>query len=146
MIIQSVRVRVSLLSCGEVCELISHSESKLADHSKSKHKETSESFSQTMEINLNTKPFVQYECFYCGILIQSESHLSEHFEKCEIIGEQNQIKMKKESDENKATKMYHALSKVFQLQVTKRFPCVICPETFEFDSMLELHMMLGHPS
>ena len=130
----------------KVCELASPSESKLEDHIKSKHKTTSESFSQTMEILSNTESFVQYKCFYCGILIQSESHLSEHFEKCKIIGKQNQIEMKKESHENQATKMYEALSKVFQPQVTKRFPCIICPETFEFDSMLALRMMLGHPS
>ena len=125
----------------EVCELVSPSESNLADHSKSNHKETSESFSQTIEIQPKSKPFVQYPCFYCGIIIQSESHLLEHFKKCEISGE-----TKKENDEDNATKMYQALSKIFQLQVTTRFPCDICPETFEFDSMLEMHMMFKHPS
>ena len=97
--------------------------------------------SDIKNVDTKSKSSVQYPCFYCGIIIQSESQLLEHFKKCEISGE-----TKKENDEDNATKMYQALSKIFQLQVTTRFPCDICPETFEFESMLEMHMMFKHPS
>ena len=105
------------------------------------------SFSQTREIKSTTKAFIQFPCFYCRILIQSGSHLSEHFEDCKRFGEQKLIEIKKESDENNATKIYPTRQRSFNYKqlLWKMIPCDICSETFEFDRMLKLHMMFNHP-
>ena len=41
------------------------------------------------------KRVIQEENIYCGILIKSESHLSEHFENCKFFGETQNQKLRK---------------------------------------------------
>ena len=128
-------------------------------------KKTTDSFSQTDEIRPAFKKcaqFVSYSCFYCGKLITSQRYLSEHVKKCISLPDQNLNKRNPAftlfSDQNKldcnksepqigqnsAIDVYHSLLTALQKQTLRKLPCDKCKETFESESVLELHKMFSH--
>ena len=128
------------------------SEQDLVDHIESNHhKKTTESYSQTSNIDVKTfsesnTAFVEYQCFYCGFLVKSRTSLLEHSTSCGKLVRKplvtNAVPVVKNEDQMNVFKSY---LQHLQTITSRKFQCMICQETFEFDTLLEMHKMFTHP-
>lgn len=145
--------QTQILEC-EICKETFTSETELKYHMTTKHKETSESFSQTSENNLTgrgsqsevTDKFLQYPCFYCGAIIYSEIHLSQHYVICRDSTYQYQCKAEpqKSNEKRDASQTYCKFFSDLHNHLHPKIPCDKCNETFESQSILQLHKMVSH--
>ena len=130
-------------SCN-LCAKIFLAEHELIQHVKSHHcKKTKDTFSQTSEVVF----FLEYECFYCGFLIESENSLLEHRVVCKPPGDKDFIKNVKINvkSENR-NQMELPQSYLLQIQAHNGRPyqCDICQESFDYTTMFEMHKMFSH--
>ena len=103
------------------------------------------------ETQSKSSQFLPYPCFYCGITITSKSYLREHVNRCKSFQEQNVVNVLKNNanitpaeDQTSALNVYQGLLRALQKQPPRKLPCDLCNETFESESVLDLHKMLAH--
>ena len=116
----------------EICAVVSLSEIESSNHISTIHKNTSTSFSQTEETKPESESFVQYPCFYCGNMISSKTHLSDHISKCSFFVDKNSNSVVERDKFNEVNKsedpnsvMLNLLSE-FQKRTFQKFPCDVC--------------------
>ena len=110
----------------------------LKDHLVKNHTENSDSFTQTSEEKATEETFEQYNCFYCGIPITSESYLTIHVDKCH-----GKLKVNSVRDQPVHSQMT-AIQMMLTAMQTPKVKCDVCNKEFESDGFVQLHKMSDH--
>ena len=117
----------------------------LNDHIAKNQTETSDSSAQTFTAITFSRSqqtsevmFEQYNCFYCGISITSESCLTNHVDKCHGKFKGNSV-----SDQPIHSQMI-AMQRMLSAMQTPKVKCDICYKEFESDGFVQLHKMSEH--
>ena len=97
------------------------------------------------ETQTNSEPFekdvfVLYNCSYYMKHLSTFNDLEEHRISCKLV----RVSVSRGKYEVNENDIDYMTKMIFSAYSNERFPCKTCTQDFESDSMLQLHLLLGH--